>query len=1018
MVNIENLIKYYIECIEMESMEELSVPSFKEEEAFVKFAGEKEWSTEDDSNLSLVLPQVLRRQLALGRNTSSIYYGWPIYVKPQATKDGRPYCWIDPVFTLKVESEEDGTNHKLSLVKEWPQINNRVISRYTASTEERIHLLEILGLLEANSIPATGLNEYWSKFFELFPDLILKEEIKGELLSSLDYSEMEQEGFYNQAILMTASAPRYSRGLLRELRLFLENSNIEKINDTALGALLNASHQEISKETENSQISLLNRSQRKATLNAFTNKLSVITGPPGTGKSQVVLNILVNAFENNKSVLFTSKNNKAVDVVCERILDAVDFPINLRLGSKTQDRDYTTEFLDLLDRVLSGGDKDDIKTKYEITKRKYADIKEKYFNTLGRLESISKNRNRINDLDERHQYFEDIMGKKLIKKLQNLDSFNLGLFKKMKTELERVKAKKDSFIHGLIGVFTKKFLYGKLHDLSIELNGALNNPVKLPDEAINKINTYSSFYKKIEYSGEYLQVFSEIRKLRSKTEKADINALSELIDEQEKEYVEVCQRYLEALGRFRMVNLSAQERQALTNYHSIITQLSGAYPGNRAFAKLKKQQENTFRSISSLLPIWSVTNLSANGNFPFGESIFDIVIIDEASQSDIISALPLLYRAKQAVIIGDPQQLRHITSISKSQDNIFMDKHNLLDDDGLRFSYSAQSLYHCARGAVGSDNVTVLNEHYRSHYSIIEFSNREWYDGNLEIRTNYENLVFPPEGKDFIEWIDVKGKTVSPGSSAVNYIEADHAIEVLDNIMKVFVAKKISIGIVTPFRAQVRYLKEKLAKKYDENFIREHFLISETAHKFQGDERDIVIFSPVISRDANQSAVRFLRKTSNLFNVAITRARSLLWVVGDRKECINAGIPFLKNFVEYIEHKKYKDIDLPHEGFQSPWEKTFFEVLTSEGWNPITQHPAGPYFIDLALKYEGYKLAIEVDSERWHTAMTGERLERDIVKDRNLRRMGWDVLRLWVHDLKYDLSDCVLKVKNRMNKNI
>lgn len=68
--------------------------------------------------------------------------------------------------------------------------------------------------------------------------------------------------------------------------------------------------------------------------------------------------------KNNKTILFTSKNNKAVDVVCERILQKISFPINLRLGARTEYRDYTTEFLDLLDAVLAGGDRDTIDIEY------------------------------------------------------------------------------------------------------------------------------------------------------------------------------------------------------------------------------------------------------------------------------------------------------------------------------------------------------------------------------------------------------------------------------------------------------------------------------------------------------------------------------------------------------------------------------------------------------------------------------------------------------------------------------
>lgn len=140
-------------------------------------------------------------------------------------------------------------------------------------------------------------------------------------------------------------------------------------------------------------------------------------------------------------------------------------------------------------------------------------------------------------------------------------------------------------------------------------------------------------------------------------------------------------------------------------------------------------------------------------------------------------------------------------------------------------------------------------------------------------------------------------------------------------------------------------------------------------------------------------------------------------LVGDKRACINAGIPYLKNFVMYIEQKRYKNIDLPYGKFQSPWEKKFFEVLISNGYAPVAQEPAGPYFIDIALKAGSYKLAIEVDGQYWHTNLSGNRLERDLVRDHNLRKMGWDVIRFWVHDLKYDLQKCLEVVEKKIDQN-
>jgi len=1010
MINLQKLLEYYIECIEIESLEEFSFPSFKENQQFIIPSIENEWSSSEE-NLNINLTQEIRRKLALNRQTSTLYYGWPTYLKPAVAKNGNPYLWLEPLFLLKVEFEDDNQSFQLSLIKEWPKINDGILKRFAKTFEERIQIIDSIGLSDAEFLPDGGLIDYYKKFQKLYIDL------PNTPLHIDDVSNIKTEGFYNIPIIIVASTPRYSRQLLKELRLLKDSNNLNKTKGTSLDSLLFGNSKSVIKSFQASQITPLNRSQRKAISRSFTNSISVITGPPGTGKSQVVLNILVNSFENNLSVLFTSKNNKAVDVVCERILKDIKFPINLRLGSKTENRDYTTEFLDLLDTVLSGGDKETVITDFNRAKRIYDSTKQKYYGLLDSFEEIVATRNKINKLDEALENYEELLDKNIIKRAKEIKFSKSPFVDLAKKEIALLKSNKLPFSYKLFGIFSKTYPFKKIHQYLLECNEAIGQLLSISPSISQNISVYESNFQRFQKIYDYIQLYCELNSLRKKESLNNISQLSELLEKLEKEFLDASKKYIEALGRYRIINLSNEDRKTLTNYYSVVKSLSGEYPGDKAYAQLKRQQENLFERVSKILPVWSVTNLSVGGHFPFTPNAFDLLIIDESLQSDISSALPLFYRSKNAIIIGDPQQLKHISSIGKAQDNRLMQKYNLLQDDNLRFSYSIQSLYHCSRGIVSDDCVTLLNEHYRSHYSIIEFSNKEWYDGHLDIRTNYDNLFYPPNGKSNLEWINLKGETERlNGRSAINKNEAKKVLELLSQFLNTYENDKPSIGIVTPFTAQAEFLKQEIINQYDEHFIKNYFLITDTAHKFQGDERDIVIFSPVIAQNItnDSSLIGFLRSTSNLFNVAITRARSILWIVCDKEKCIRSGIPYLKSFVEYIEHKKYEKIDLPYEGFASPWEKKLYEVLISEGYKPKIQYPVGPYFVDLAILDNGKKIAIEVDGERWHTDLSGERLERDITRDKNLNRMNYTVIRFWTHDLKYDLAKCVQKIKTSM----
>lgn len=1017
MNNLSNLLSYYIECVEIESFESLSYPSFKQNEKFILLDLGKEWSCSDDNLLQLQLTDIFRRNLALGGQNKSLYYGWPLYSTTHVARDGREYAWLSPVFLLKVTYEQN-ENFSFRLRKEWPKVNNKILKIFTRTIEEKVNLINTIGISEIEQLPEEGLFKLWNDLKQYFPQASIIDEIdpNQELTSEMGYVK----GFLNKAMISIANPPRYSKNLLKELKLLKDRT--PDIKDTALNVLLTGNITEEMPKFKPSLITKLNRSQRASVKTAFSNRLSVITGPPGTGKSQVVLNILANAFEKQISVLFTSKNNKAVDVVCEKLLNKIKFPTNLRLGARTAEKDYTTKFLDLLDSVLAGGDQDEINNSYTLAKNNFKKVKEKYYNSLEKLTEIVNIRNSIDKLDKQIERYERLINDvEIIEIIQDIPYHKTNIINKTKSELKLLKRNKLPLKYRILMKLSPKTVYNKLYKYCHKCNDLISNLISFPSEISIDLNVYETFLERVENIWSYIKLYNQIKQQRvslSKTSNS-IKALSDKITELEELFSIKTREYYVALGKKRMNNLSINERRALTNYHSVIEQLAGDYPGNRAYAQLKEQQENLFKKIIHILPVWSVTNLSAGSHFPLAKNAFDLLVIDEASQSDIASAIPLLYRAKNVVIIGDPNQLQHISTIGNSQNNRLMQKYDLIAEEMLSFSYNTQSLYKCARGAISSDDVVMLNEHYRSHFSIIEFSNNEWYAENLDIRTNYDNLFFPPQSKNHIEWINITGNTTRPNNrSALNTTEAKATLDILEELKAYYPDKNPSFGIVTPFTAQAKYFKEEIVQRFDENAITNHLLIADTAHKFQGDERDIVLFSPVISAGASNrsSTIRFLRKTKNLFNVAITRARSLLWVIGDRDKCLRANVSFLQNFIEYIEQQKYNDIDLPYNGFQSPWEKKLFEALVARGHEPVSQKVAGPYFIDIALVENDKKIAIEVDGKYWHQTIASSRLERDLIRDNNLRKMHWQVLRFWVFDLKYDLQSCLAKIESALEE--
>src|SRR5690606_33908891 len=180
-------------------------------------------------------------------------------------------------------------------------------------------------------------------------------------------------------------------------------------------------------------------------------------------------------------------------------------------------------------------------------------------------------------------------------------------------------------------------------------------------------------------------------------------------------------------------------------------------------------------------------------------------IFDEASQCDVASALPLILRAKQLVVIGDPMQLKHISKVQTYEEKYI--QNNLGIDANLRLDYVNESLYdYCYNLSITSKSHSVfLKEHFRCYTQIINYSNISFYSPKigqeLDILTTPENYQIEPKG---IVWVNTKGTQHEQRNS--NKLELDKAISLACKLAEQH--PNISIGITTPFRHQANELKE------------------------------------------------------------------------------------------------------------------------------------------------------------------------------------------------------------------
>lgn len=398
----------------------------------------------------------------------------------------------------------------------------------------------------------------------------------------------------------------------------------------------------------------------------------------------------------------------------------------------------------------------------------------------------------------------------------------------------------------------------------------------------------------------------------------------------------------------------------------------------RNHGELPEEELATFQKALPLVPIW-ITTAQAAQAIPLSPELFDLVVIDEASQCTLTNLLPLLFRGKRLAIIGDAEQLPAIPTIQELEEKALATKHDVLEHLNL-IGHTGNDVYKTATESLPRRRADVLqlNEHFRSNPQIIGFSNRHIYLQRLILRNDATKSTALPVGSG-VHRVHVTGMAEQGprGRSWINQAEGEAVLDLVEKLKTTPGMKDRSLGIVTPFSAQKEWVREKLQQRSLSSEV-----MVDSAYGFQGDERDIMIFSPVVARGITSSASRWVESPPNLINVALTRARDALFVVADFDYCLQQeGI--LRKLAIYC-----RDIQLLRD--TSPAEVELFSWMIVQGWTPKVHPRIGDVEADFELvSANGQRLAIEVDGAIHHD----NRKEMDKARDAFLRAQGYQVIR-------------------------
>jgi len=920
------------------------------------------------------------------------YYGYPILFY---FDDNSKKYLIAPLFIIKVKFiKKDG---KLYLQKDeqYPTCGIQAFSRLGFRTEEIADISQSLERLFRSELSnGRDLAEKCLEIIQKEAELPINEPIDpGNLTNSKRLSKTITQGLYNKSLVFAGEKTVYNIHLLQDLLELKEKNDLDK---TALSFIL----EEIPSVKGVKKIPILpfpsNEYQVKALQDIFKNKLSVITGPPGTGKSQFISNLIINLFLEGKSVLFVSHTNEAVDVVNQKINKQFR-NLMLRTGRKEFRQELKGRFNELI-----------LASSKTPSKMGHMDQIQSMWQT------ILKYRKKLLELDQLEQQFEKNYlaysdRKALFCEDSNLEqsfeelSPNLKKLKVVRNELEHLKIKIESEQFSLweriILFFFPRYIENKKERLFANLNSILpHNTLRILQNSTNpeQIRDWNDegWLRLSEYL-ELLKYFFELETIRQKLETLQPRVVIEQkIRNLEKDFYDASKRFVKSIYIRKMLG----EGENIGKVISFLNRVDSSRLDDGIDSYL-------FKGVLDVLKIWSSTLKSIRRTFPLSPGIFDYVIFDEASQVDLPSAAPALYRAKRAIVVGDPMQLTHVSGLTRDIDKRLAKIHGLTEKKDIyptKIRYCDVSLYRSAENSLNHKPILLTN-HYRSEDQIITLCNRVFYEGRLKIMTTLDYSRYPSDLPLGVHWINCEGEVFKhPAGSRINESEVMLVNEVFQDVLQKISGTNLTVGVVTPYSRQRDAIHEIISHSTPAELLEKHNVKILTAHKFQGSEKDIVIFSLVLASRGNGNSDRWYNIYPQILNVALSRAKYLLYIVGDKNFCYRrTGV--LKQLVEtYDEIKKQEKAEeyTLFEKFDSLTERFLFKKLQEidfeqHGYKLIPKLVVKRYTLDFALLGKK-KINIECDGYQ-HKIIEGMPVLDDVERNEFLRREGWEVLRFPNH---------------------
>lgn len=952
-------------------------------------------------------------QSELNQKEKYLIYGYMFLVggNPKSRKKNE---FLTPLLYMPCKLERNGVNINCMLTDEFLSLNTGALAslmKKNGDEEEMEQFLE--GLLDV--VPQLPLTEEKMEIFlttlkSIIPDIdivldhsndIDEDNISKDTSSKSndnsdtdDGSENDEETpakttskpekitLTNQCAIILTKRPSVTAGVLHELTQIAE-----KPSGVYRETVLNVINEEYtqSKSVPITQKNLenfnpitplaLSDSQASVIENIERSKLVSVYGPPGTGKSQTIVNLVAHLIANGKTVLVASRMDKAVDVIADRLNDLGAPYLALRAGRLNYQKQLSYQLQDLLSNKVDLDE--DVENNVLVDVSDMEDL----LNSIRDLEQKAEN---IIKLEKEWTEVGQEVAEK--KKITGIPQYIRGKFKR--SEIDTIKSLSEDLEKNLekSGFFASVNNYTAINKLKkvlqiddFELNQG--NLLKLNEELelADIICKAKDIEEEIQSMGNIHVITEKIRTLKKKQKKL----VTDILINKRREALKGLMR-----DQFKRQRLFIHSKSLIERKKSLQNRLLEA---------------EDFKPLLEAFPCWCVTTYAVSGSLPMKPGLFDVAIIDEASQCDIASCFPILYRAKKAVIVGDDKQLPHLSFLETAKEQSFMSKYEVADRYQLMWRFRTNSMFDIAN--YYSMHPVLLDEHFRSLPPIINFSNREFYGNRIRVmRQNNPNdkileIVHVPDGK-----VDYDATRNLPEIEAlvkrVHEIIVDNERENPDN--------PITIGIISPFRAQVEQLKISLSKVISDYMMEKHKIEIGTAHTFQGDERDIILISWAFANNSFPQSLTFLQKP-NLFNVAVTRAKNKM-INFVSKDFTDLPDGLFRSYLSYIKeydekHEKIINKELDENTYKNSFEREVAETLRDLGYEIQAGVDLGGVNADILVNN---KFVIECDGLKDNIKSNMKNMKKQAI----IERCGFKVCRFSYREWLKSNEACINRISN------